>query len=77
MALGQPTQVVFSTTGDHWDYLSEDKGHCVRYEGDKCAEHPKNKETVYFTPAGHMKWDHSGAGCYTQPFFGYALHEVL
>jgi hypothetical protein len=70
-AFGKPTETQHNyDQSDTWTFISEDARKCVKYDGDKCVEHPKNKDIVFLSPGGYVYLGDTGAGCYEQPFFG-------
>lgn len=63
-ALGKPLETSHNYDNtESWKYVFEDQKKCLKYEGEKCAEHPKNDGTVYLTPAGYVYLGNAGPGC--------------
>ena len=63
-ALGKPSDVSqnYDKT-ESWTYTFEDQKQCLRYDGEKCAEHPKHQSVVYLTPGGYVYLGRTGPGC--------------
>jgi hypothetical protein len=67
-ALGKPVEASHNYDNtDSWRYTFEDQKKCLKYNGDKCAEHPKSDGTVYLTPAGYVYLGNTGPGCSDGP----------
>jgi hypothetical protein len=69
-ALGKPaeTSLNYDKT-ETWTYASEDQKKCVKYDGEKCVEHPTTKNIVFLTPGGYVYLGNTGPGCYDESFF--------
>ncbi len=70
-ALGKPSNVSqnYDKT-ESWTYTFEDQKQCLRYDGEKCAEHPKHQSVVYLTPGGYVYLGNTGPGCSEGPLLG-------
>jgi hypothetical protein len=73
-ALGKPVEASHNPDNtDSWKYTFEDQKKCLKYDGERCAEHPKSEATVYLTPAGYVYLGNTGPGCNEGPFL-WMLH---
>jgi len=73
-ALGKPLETSHNyDSTESCKYVFEDQKKCLKYEGEKCAEHPKNEGTVYLTPAGYVYLSNTGPGCNEGPLL-WMLH---
>jgi hypothetical protein len=69
-ALGKAAETSLNfDNSETWTYALEDQKKCVKYDGEKCAEHPKSRSIVFLTPGGNVYLGNTGPGCYEQPFF--------
>lgn len=72
-ALGKATETTnygaTSKIGDSWTYTKIERGKCLKYDGDNCAEYQHDTDIVFFSPNGHKTLGYTGAGCLKSPFF--------
>lgn len=78
-AVGKPT----NPSDSAWSFERDIEKECIKYDGDKCAEHRIDHETsfVEFSPNGHVRspdpvlsgWLYTN--CFHEPFYSNYYHD--